>query len=96
MPDLDAVLLALERARARATYGAVAGVTGGMARSLMNHRPRNPRHSWVVSQATGRPTGYEPQDEHPELYARDRVIGSADELRALLERDAGHAGEGPV
>lgn len=93
MPDLDDVLLALERARTRATYGAVAGVTGGVAPYLMNGRPRNPRHSWVVNAQTGRPTHYEPQDEHPELYVSDYVIGSADELRALLERDAGHAGE---
>lgn len=92
MPDTDAltfVLLRLEQARQRATYGAVAGVLGVPAMFLMNGRPRDPLHSWVVSKRHGTPTGYAPEQHHPELFRHDRVIETAAALERFLdEHDA--------
>ena len=90
-PLLD-VLLSLDAAKRRATYGAVATYLGGNARFLMNGRPRDPLHSWVVSKATGRPTGYIDDQVHEDLHRSPHVIQSVDELRALL----GGGGAPPV
>lgn len=87
MPELDDlthVLLTLERAKRRATYGAVAGHLGATPRFLMNGRPRDPLHSWVVSKATGHPTGYAEANSHADLFAHDRVIETPGELATLL------------
>ena len=48
-PDIDAIIEHLARHRQRATYGALAGLVGGVARSVMGRHPRTPRNSWVVS-----------------------------------------------
>ena len=88
MPDpLTDLLHRLDAGRQRATYGAVAGYLGGSARFLMNGRPRNHLHSWVVSTKDGRPTRYPEEDVHPDLFANDRVLRSADELRAWLDAE---------
>ena len=84
MTSLDRILDALDHYRQRATYGAVAGLVGRIARSLMQGRPRDARHSWVVRKADGRPTGYAPSECHPELATRSRVIATAADLRAWL------------
>ena len=81
---LDQILDALHRARQRATYGAVAGVLGAAPRTLMKQRGRDQRHSWVVSRKSGQPTGYEPDQLHPDLALVDHVIESRDELSAWL------------
>lgn len=87
MPELDDltyVLVRLDGRRQRATYGAVAGHLGASPRTLMRGRPRDPLHSWVVSRATGLPTGYTEADTHPDLLASDRVLATADALAAFL------------
>ena len=84
MPDLDVVLDALERHRQRATYGAVGAVVDRPASFLMGGRPRVFRHSWVVNKETQRPTGYEPHECHPALFAHERVIASGAELESWL------------
>lgn len=83
--DLTPLLHRLQDARTRATYGAVAGVVGGTAQSVMKGRPRNPLHSWVVNKQTKRPTHYVGAEHHPNLFENARVIQSADDLAAFLD-----------
>lgn len=82
---LTEILFALQDARQRATYGAVAGALGAVPYFLMSGRPRDPLHSWVVSKASGRPTHYPDDAVHPDLLVRDRVIDTASDLEAWLE-----------
>ncbi len=87
-PDpLTDILVALDAAKTRATYGAVAGRLGVPAMFLMNGRPRDPLHSWVVSKQTGLPTGYPETLWHADLLRHDRVLVTADDLVALLDGD---------
>ncbi len=83
--DIDDVIARLERHRQRATYAAVAGVVGRHYRNVMHDRTKSFRNSWVVSKTTRLPTGYGPQDFHPELLASENgVIETPEELRAWL------------
>lgn len=86
---LDLILDQLDRHRQRATYGAVAALTGRPATFLMAGRPRDWRHSWVVNQRTSTPTGYDTPEIHPDLHASSHVISSAQELADWLEQNAG-------
>ena len=81
---LDAILDQLQHFEQRATYGAVADVIGGIAQGVMQGRPKTPRHSWVVSKATGLPTGYREHEVAPTLRRRSQVIATGRELRAWL------------
>ena len=80
----DDVLAALNRHQQRATYSAVAALLDQSPRLLMYKRPRVPETSWVVSKTTGRPTGYDDADVHPQLTANDAVLSTGDELAAWL------------
>ena len=82
--DLTPILRELERAKTRATYGAIADHLSVTARFLMSNRPRDPLHSWVVSAQTGLPTGYGPDETHTDLLANERVLRTADDLAAFL------------
>lgn len=84
MSRLDLILDALDRHHQRASYGAVAGVLGTAARSVLQGRPKNKRHSWVVNQDTGRPTGYHDFLIHPALEERVEVLSSPEELARWL------------
>lgn len=84
MSRLDVILDALDRHHQRASYGAVAGVLGTTARSVLQGRPKNKRHSWVVNQETGQPTGYHDFLIHPALEERAEVLSSAEELARWL------------
>lgn len=86
--DLDAVLATLNQHRQRATYAAVAGLLDQAPRSLMRTRSREQANSWIVSKSTGKPTGYDETNVHPELMASATVIQTRDEL-ALWLRDHG-------
>src|SRR5687767_14988959 len=77
MISVDQVLNALDSARQRATYGAVAAVTRKSAQSLMAGRPRNPHNSWIVSSSDSLPTGYVENEMHPELLKRTDVLSTA-------------------
>lgn len=81
---IDSILEQLDAFHQRATYGAVAGALELSPRSLMTGRERDQRSSWIVSRQSGQPTGYAPDQIHPELTSRDRVLNNADELRAWL------------
>lgn len=84
MASLDEVLDALDRYHQRATYGAVGRFIGRPASFIMQGCPRNRRHSWVVNQETGLPTGYLPEETHPALTSQARIIRTAAELRTWL------------
>ena len=64
----------LERHRQRATYGAVGGVVGLPAQSVMQGQIKNHRNSWVVSAKQYVPTGYDIAQCHPDLKRHDAVI----------------------
>jgi hypothetical protein len=86
--DLDAILAALNAHQQRATYSAVAALLGQTPRLLMHGRPRAQDNSWIVSKATGRPTGYADSDVHPHLTANDTVLTTREELAAWLANHA--------
>jgi hypothetical protein len=58
MRSLESILELLQRHHQRATYGAVAAAVGRTPRNVMQGRPRDWLHSWVVNQNTGLPTEY--------------------------------------
>ena len=81
---LDELLDLLNRHRQRATYGAVGALVDRPPSFLMGGRPRDHRHSWVVNQETELPTGYGPDDMHPELFARSGVLRTSQQLEDWL------------
>lgn len=83
--SLDEVLDALERHHQRATFGAVAGILGVEPLSLFKGRARTAKTSWVVSKATGLPTGTKEDDYPPRLLENKRVINSPEDLRRWLQ-----------
>jgi len=87
MSDLtiDQILDALDRAHQRATYGAVAALLGTSPRTLMQGRGRDQRHSWVVSRKSGEPTGYSPDQIHPDLRANPEIFETKEDLARWLE-----------
>ena len=82
---MDQILDALDQSHQRATYGAVAAVLNRAPRMLMQGRERDQRHSWVVSRASGEPTGYQPAQIHPALRERSEVLDSRDALARWLQ-----------
>ena len=79
-PTLEAIVTALDNAKQRATYGAVAGFLDRPATFLMQGIPRNPLYSWVVNAETHMPTGYTVEQMADGLQSIPHVIASADEL----------------
>lgn len=84
MNRLDQILDLLNRHHQRATYGAVAGLVGRIPRSVLQGRPRDWRHSWVVLAATGRPSKYQGSEIHPDLAKRERILRTPGELETWL------------
>jgi len=84
MSKLDQILDLLNRYHQRATYGAVAGVLGRIPRSVLQGRPRDWRHSWVVSDETGLPSEYPAPKIHPDIARRPEILRTPDELEAWL------------
>ena len=81
---IDSIVDQLDRFHQRATYGAVASIVNRSPRNLMDKRSRGPGDSWVVSRQSGMPTGYEPEQLHPELTTREKVISTREELESWL------------
>jgi hypothetical protein len=81
---LDEILDLLQCHRQRVTYGALGAVVDRLPRYLMAGRPRDHRHSWIVNRETGLPTGYGPEDMHPELLARREVLRTSQQLEDWL------------
>ena len=86
MPSFSVPLICetLERFHQRATYGAVAGLVGQPAQSVMQPYRRSWRYSWVVNSDTGQPSRYHDLQKHPKLLERDRILSTGDELASWL------------
>jgi hypothetical protein len=82
--ELDEIVERLERYRQRATYGAVAGLLNRDPYTLFNGYPYTPRNSWVVRKSDGLPTGYHPQQLHPDLRKNSGIIQTTEELKKWL------------
>jgi hypothetical protein len=82
---LDQILDALDRGHQRATYGAVAALLNQAPRTLMSGRERDQRHSWVVSTRSGQPTGYNPEQIHPDLQEHADVLHTKEDLSRWLD-----------
>lgn len=91
MPEhtLDSILDLLNLHRQRATYGAVAKLVNRPPTFLMSGRTRDQRHSWVVNHRSGLPTGYEPEQIHPQLQENAQVLQTGDDLASFLARVTG-------
>jgi hypothetical protein len=81
---IDSIVDQLDRFRQRATYGAVAAVVNRSPRNLMDKRSRSQRDSWVVSRQSGMPTGYEPEQLHPEITSRETILSTREALESWL------------
>jgi hypothetical protein len=81
---IDGIVGQLDRFHQRATYGAVAALMNRSPRNLMGKRSRAPRDSWIVSHSTGMPTGYEPDQLHPDIASRETILSTREELEAWL------------
>ena len=88
---MDQILEALNDARQRATYGAVAAVVGVSPRALMSGRERSQRHSWVVNLKTGLPTDYADELMHPALATNTTILKTKDDLATWLASRGVHA-----
>lgn len=74
---IDEVLTVLNQFHQRATYGALGGVVGRPAQSVMSGRPRNHFNSWIVRTDTGLPTRYDdPALMHTHLLDHAHVISA--------------------
>ncbi|MDE0508850.1 MAG: hypothetical protein OXI17_09470 [Gammaproteobacteria bacterium] len=79
------VLACLEMKKTRCTDGAVAGLLGIQPNDLGRILgPKRPASSWVVSASTHRPTGYEQDEMHPDLYQNEQVIDSPEDLKKFI------------
>ena len=82
--QLKDVISLLSAHSQRATYGAVGGVVGLPARSVMFGQPKNPANSFVVSAKSGDPSGYSQSECHTALKSRAAVISSPAAFAAWL------------
>jgi hypothetical protein len=83
--SLDGIVKLLNRYHQRATYGAVAELVGGVPRAIMQGRPRNWLHSWVVNQETGLPSEYPAPKIHPAIDEQTIILCDAGALAAWLD-----------
>jgi hypothetical protein len=88
--ELRDIVRFLNEAQARATYGAVAELVGGIARGigarLTALYSRSPEASWVVSAESGMPTGYAASERHPALLNKTEIISTGGELEQRMAR----------
>ena len=87
---LRSIVDRLQHYRQAATYGALSGVVGGTPQTVMADEPRLFRNSWIVDQATRRPTGYDPEHIHPELFASIEARGVIETPDRLSEWLSSH------
>jgi hypothetical protein len=81
---LDTIVDVLAKNRQRATYGAVAELTGTNPRTLMTGRPRDHRNSWIVAEKDGRPSKYAPEEMDPTLIVRMGILNTRADLEEWL------------
>ena len=66
----------------RCTYGAFGKLTDTSARSVAEKHlgEKRPEASWVVNNRTNKPTGYLPEEMHPNLFSNKAIITTGEEL----------------
>lgn len=82
--SLDLITETLAKNRQRATYGAVAELTGANPRRLMAGRPKDHQNSWIVADKDGRPSAYAPEQVDPALIVRMGILDTRDKLEEWL------------
>ena len=90
------VLEFLNDTEVRCTYGAVAGLLGIHQMSVGRYLGKmRPQASWIVNKKTSKPTGYLPEQMHPNLCKNPKIICDAQELRENSEKYQ-HSKQGPI
>jgi hypothetical protein len=84
--DVNSIVKVLNKHHQRATYGAIAGLLGKSAQSLMKPYPQQRLYSWVVNKRTKQPTGYPPHMKHPHLEECKTVLDTTEKLRKWLNK----------
>jgi len=86
MYTIDQIIIAVNAAKVRVTYSAVAELLGihplAIGKLLGDHRPEA---SWIVSKTTGMPTDYMDKDLHVDLQKSQEILETCPELMRLLE-----------
>lgn len=87
---IERILYCLEKRKIRCTYDAVAQILTEKMGDKYSPivvgtylAKRRCRASWVVRKSTEEPTGYTPEQKHPDLYSNPKVIKSKTELKAV-------------
>ena len=83
--QLASIVAMLDQHSQRATYGAVGGVVGLPAQSVMQGELKSHRNAWVVAAKNGEPTGYDKEAWPPLLKKNTEVICSHVALAAWLK-----------
>ena len=90
---MNEILDCLNSVRIRCTYNALAEyLKVGMTDVFVMLGQRRPEASWVVNRNSLRPTGYSPNQTHPDLYKNKVVITTGAELERLIENSHGTKG----
>jgi hypothetical protein len=84
---VEHILEVCQRNRQRITYGALADYVQLYPQTVMDERPRDHLHSWVVNNETELPTHYTEDEMHPELLKKKTIVRTRDDLIAFLELD---------
>ena len=88
-PRLGEVIHFLNGHRIRATYGAVAELLGVLPISMgARIGPHTREASWIVSGETGFPTGYAPDEIHPDVLPSTPLIRSGTDLASEMAQVA--------
>ena len=85
MRSVDWIVGLLSQYHQRATYGAIASLTGAVPRSVMADRKRSWLNSWAVNQDTGLPSEYPEPLIHPKIAERDTNLTTGQALAEWLE-----------
>ena len=83
--NLDEIVNCLDKHGRRATYGAVGGIVGLPARSVMHGRPKTTLNSWVVAKRDGKPSGFEVEHRDPRIASSSAPLSTSQELLTWLK-----------
>lgn len=86
--DIGTILATLNRHKIRVTYSAIGQLLNIPAIAVGRRLgDKGPEKSWVVSSRTGKPTVYEANEFHKELFSKPNILRSGEELQALIDQD---------
>ena len=85
--SLERALNFLNESKIRATYEAIGQYMNIPTQSVGGELGRKrPFASWVVSKATGKPTGYSSRECDLDLEVNDKIIENGEELKFQMRR----------